>query len=193
MATVLTNVSFDGSPVRFRLDSPLLACFDPLALDMLHDLATPATPLDVAVLLERMNAHHSAIACYTIPDFQPGMFTLDPHDIRTFGDEDEDFDYGDAEEQEAAGGDKSSAYPWVGVDSATLIVADVAHLPELAKLLTWEKYDLALQNEEVFGDIVDALGGPFFAVMHGSCLPGMEFDGDGTYTIPVSSVRRVSG
>jgi hypothetical protein len=35
MTTALTNVSFDGSPVQFRMDSPLLACFDPLALDML--------------------------------------------------------------------------------------------------------------------------------------------------------------
>jgi hypothetical protein len=171
MATVPTNVSFDGSPVQFRLDSPLLACFDPLALDMIHDFAPPGMLLDVAVLLKRMNAHHSAMACYTIPHFHPGLFTLDPHDIKKFGDEDEDFDYGEAEEQQAEAGDKSSSCPWVGVDSGTLIVADLAHLPEFGKVLTWETYDLALQHEEVFGEIVHALGGPFFAVMHGSCLP----------------------
>jgi hypothetical protein len=156
-------------------------------------LAPPGTPLDIGRLLERMNLHHSAIACYTIPEFQPGLFTLDPHDIKKFGDEEEDYDYGEAEEQDTEVGDKFSSYPWVGVDSGTLIVADVAHVRELAKLLTWEQYDLALQNEEVFGQIIDALGGPFFALMHGSCLPGMEFDGDGTYTIPVGCVRRNSG
>jgi hypothetical protein len=133
------------------------------------------------------------MACYRIPDFRPGLFTLEPHDIKKFGDEDEDFDYGEAEEQHAEAGDNSSSYPWVGVDSGALIVADDAHLPELGKVLTWEKYDLALQREEVFGEIVDALGGPFFTVMHGSCLPGMEFDGDETYTIPVQCVRRCSG
>lgn len=32
MATSLKNISFDGSPVQLRLDSPVLVCFDPLAL-----------------------------------------------------------------------------------------------------------------------------------------------------------------
>ena len=38
MRIPLTNVSFDGSPVNFRMDSPLLASFDPIALDLIRDL-----------------------------------------------------------------------------------------------------------------------------------------------------------
>jgi hypothetical protein len=34
MSTTPTNVSIDGSPVQIQMDSPLLACFDPLVLDM---------------------------------------------------------------------------------------------------------------------------------------------------------------
>ena len=189
MATVLTNVSFDGSPVQFRMDSPLLACFDPLALDLLRDLLPAGTPLDVDGLLERANVNHSALACFTIPDFRPGLFTLDPHNIKKFGDEEEDFDYseGDQAEEEPAG--KASSFPFAAVDSGALIVADVGHLPQFVNLLTWEQYERGLQDDAVFGKIVEALGGPYFAVINGGIMPGMEFDGDGTYTIPVGCVR----
>ncbi len=40
------------------MDSPLLACFDPLALDMLRDLLPASTPFEVAGLLERVNVNH---------------------------------------------------------------------------------------------------------------------------------------
>ena len=193
MATALTNVSFDGSPVQFRMNSPLLACFDPLALDMLHDLLPAGTPFEVAGLLERVNVNHPAMACYTIPDFRPGLFTLDPHDIKKFGDEEEDLDYskGDHAEGEPAG--TALSFPFAAVDSGALIVADVDHLPRLVNLLTWEQYDLGLQDDAVFGKIVEALAGPYFAVISGGCMPGMEFDGDGTYTIPAGCVRPSRG
>jgi hypothetical protein len=71
MAIAPTNVSYDGSPVQLRMDSPLLACFDRLALDMLGDLLRSGTAFDVAELLARANANHPAVACFTIPDFRP--------------------------------------------------------------------------------------------------------------------------
>ncbi|MCI0642690.1 MAG: hypothetical protein L0Y72_13060 [Gemmataceae bacterium] len=189
MATPLTNVSFDGSPVQFRMDSPLLACFDPLALDMLHDLLPPGTRFDVAELLERANVNHPAIACYTIPDFRPGLFTLDPHDIKKFGDEEEDIDYSEGDQAEGEFAGKAPSYPFAAVDSGALIVADVGQLPKIAHLMTWELYDLGLQDDAVFVTIVEALGGPYFAVIHSGSMPGMEFDGDGTYSIPAGCVR----
>jgi len=194
MSAAVTNVSFDGSPVQFRMDSPLLACFDPLALDMLGEMLQPGTPLDVVGLLERANANHPALACFTIPDFRPGLYTLDPHDIKKFGDEDEEFDYGD-EEVKRVPPDRESSYPFAAVDSGALVVADVGQLPKLVRLLTWEQYDLSLQDQgdAVFAKIVEALGGPYFAVIHGGCMPRMEFDGDGTYTIPVGRLKRVRG
>jgi hypothetical protein len=62
MTIPITNLSFDGSPVQFRLDSPLLACFDPLALDMIRDSLPADTPLEVGGLLERVNVNYPTIA-----------------------------------------------------------------------------------------------------------------------------------
>jgi hypothetical protein len=133
------------------------------------------------------------MACYSIPDFRPGLFTLDPHDIKKFGDEEEDFDYSEGDQEDGELGEKASSFPFAAVDSGTLIVADVGHLPRLVMLLSWEQYDLGLQDDGVFSRIIEALGGPYFALIHGGCLPGMEFDGDGTYTIPADCVRPSHG
>jgi len=194
MAIAPINVSYDGSPVQFRMDSPLLACFDPLALDMLGELLRVGASMDVPALLERANAHHPAVACFTIPDFQPGLYTLDPHDIKKFGEEDDEFDYGDEEVKRAPAANLPS-WPFASVDSGALIVADFGQLPKLVRLLTWEQYDLSLQaqGDAVVGKIIEALGGPYFSLIHGGCMPGMEFDGDGTYTIPVGRLKRVRG
>jgi hypothetical protein len=197
MAITPTNVSFDGSPVQILMDSPMLACFDPVTLDMLGDLLPPGVPVDVPRLLERANANYSALACFTIPDFRPGLYSLDPHDIKKFGDEDDELDYGD-EEVEPASADSGPSYLFAAVDSAALIVADIEQLPRLVRLLTWEQYDLSLRNQgdAVIDNIVQALGGPYFAVIHGGCMPDMpemEFDGDGIYTIPVGHLQWVSG
>lgn len=190
MATALTNVSFDGSPVQFRMDSPLLACFDPLALDMLGDILRAITPFDLAELLERANANHTTLACFTIPDFRPGLYTLDARDIKEFGDEDDDFDYSEGEHE---AGDQAPDYLWVDVDSGTLIFADVGHLPKLVTLLTWEQFDRSLGDDTILPAIVEQLGGPHFAVIRSNSGLGMQFDGDGTYTIPAGCVRPSHG
>jgi hypothetical protein len=191
MATGLINVSFDGSPVEFRLDSPLFACFDPLALDTIRDSLPPDGHLDIGILLERVTVNFPAMSCYTIEDFRSGFYTLDPRDIKKVGDDEHDFDFSEGEQDETEPVDMATALPFVAVDSGALIVADVAHLPELVTLLTWEQYDLGLQDDAVFVDIIEAMGGPYFAVIHGGCMPGIEFDGDGTYMIPPGCVRPV--
>jgi hypothetical protein len=188
MATALTNVSFDGSPVEFRMESPLLACFDPLALDMLRDLLSPDAPLDG--LLERVNADYPAMACYTVPDFKPGVYALEPSDIKKFGDEDDDFDYNEGEPEPS---DKVPDFLFAAVDSGTLIFADFAYLPNLATLLSWEQYDRSLGDDTVLPKIVDALGGPYFAVIISDCRLGIQFDGDGIYMISPAAVRWVRG
>jgi hypothetical protein len=190
MTTALTNVSFDGSPIQFRMDSPLLACFDPLALDMLGKLLPPGAPADVAGLLERANANYLALACFTIPDFRPGLFTLDPRDIRKFGDDDDDLDYSEAEQETH---DRAPDYLFAAVDSGTLIVADLAALPSLVALLPWEKYDRFLGDDTVIPSIIEGLGGPYFAVIVSDSQLGMQFDGDGIYTIPIDCVKRARG
>ena len=175
------------------MDSPLLACFDPLALDMIRDSLPAGIPLEIGGLLERMNVNYPAMSCHTIPDFRPGMYTLDPRDIQKFGDEEQDFDYSDSEQAESEPTDKAPCFPFAAVDSGSLIVADVAHLAKLVNLLSWEQYNLGLQDDAAFVKIVDAIGGPYFAVISSGCMPGMEFDGDGTYTIPAGCVRPSRG
>jgi hypothetical protein len=182
MLSPLTNVSFDGSPVRFWLDSPLLACFDPLALDGIR----ASLPADGG-LLERVNVNYPAMSCYTIPDFRTGMYTLDPRDIQRFGDEEEDFDYTEGEPPEDEHADNASDFPFAAVDSGALIVVDVSHLAALVNLMTWEQYDRGLQDDAYYAEVIDALGGPYFALI--SSGPGMAFDGDGMYTIPITCVR----
>jgi hypothetical protein len=190
MTVAKTNVSYDGSPVQIQMDSPLLACFDPLALDLLGDMLQPGIPFDIAKMLERANANHPAVACFTIPDFRPGLYQFDPCDIKKFGDEDDGVDYSEGE-QEAA--DKPPDYLWVGVDSGTLIFCDVAHVAELVKLLRWEQYDRSLGDDSVLPAIVEQLGGPRFAVVVSDSSLGMDFDGDGTYSVSPGRLRRVSG
>jgi hypothetical protein len=188
MAASPGNVSFDGSPVQFRMESPLLACFDPLLLDMLGELLPRGEPVNVARLLEDANANLPALACFEVPDFQPGLYSLDPHDIKKFGDDDADFDFAkdDVATDDAVG---TATYPFVSVDSSALIFADVQQLPKLVGMLTWEQYDLGFQIDSVFDEITKSMGGPFFAIILGGSLPGMEFDGDGTYTLEVKRLK----
>lgn len=190
MAIAPTNVSYDGSPVQVRLTSPLLACFDPVALDMLGDILRAGTQLAIAELLERANANYPAVACFTIPDFRPGLYKIDPRDIKKFGDEDDGFDY-DEGEQDAD--DRATEYLWAAVDSGTLMFADVGHLPKLVTLLTWEQYDRSLGDDSILPAIAEQLGGPYFAVVVSDSELGTQFDGDGTYTIPIGSVKPVRG
>ncbi len=190
MAAAVNNVSFDGSTVQFRMDSPLLACFDPLALDLLGELLPPGAPMDVSAFLERANANNASLACLTIPDFRPGFYALDPRDIKKFGDEDEGLDYSESEPETDDG---ATDYVFAGVDSGALIFADVVHLPKLVTLLTWEQYDRSLGDDTILPRILERLGGPFFAVVVSDSRLGMQFDGDGTYTVVPACLRRISG
>jgi hypothetical protein len=190
MTIAPTNESYDGSPVQFRMDSPLLACFDPAALDMLGDMLRPGTPFGIDDLLERANANYPAVACFRIPDFRPGLYRVDPRDIKKFGDEDDGFDYSGGKQ---GASDKAPDYLWVAVDSGTLIFADFAHLPKLVTLLTWEQYDRSLGDDTVLPAIAERLGGPHFAVVLSDSRLGMQFDGGGIYTIAAGSVKLVRG
>jgi hypothetical protein len=58
-------------------------------------------------------------------------------------------------------------------------------LCQLAGFLSWERYDLTLRKEgdQVFEEITKDMGGPYFALIHARAGRGMEFDGDGLYTL----------
>lgn len=184
--------SDDGSPVRFRMDSPWLACFVPVALGMLRDIMSNAGQLDLAGLLEWANDSYPAVACYPLPDFTPGLYTLDPGDITRFGDEEDDLNFSEGEENEFEDDDAAPTYPFVAVDSGILIFADAAHPTRLVTLLTWDEYNRSLKDDSVIPRIVEELGGPFFALIVAGGGLEMAFDGDGIYTIAVERLLRIS-
>jgi hypothetical protein len=68
------------------------------------------------------------------------------------------------EEVKRVPADSAPSYPFAAVDSGALVVADVGHLPNLVRLLTWEQYDHGLQDQgdAVIAGIVEALGEPYF-------------------------------
>jgi hypothetical protein len=190
------NISFDGSPVQFRLDSPLLVCLDPFLTNFVREEMSalpPETRADIRTVLLRMNGSLSVMSCYQIPDFRPGLYTLDPREIRKFGYDDEDSSYDEEGKEENDPTIDPMNYQFVGTDTAAIVIADFAHLFELVEQLTWERYDLSLRGDvAVFEEISNSLGGPYFAVISGVSLPGMEFDGDGTYTLRAGAIRRCS-
>src|SRR5262249_40264787 len=148
----MKNVSFDGSPVRFQLDSPLLLCFDPICLDRIRDLVASwpgQANTNVGRLFEEVNARYPAMSCCQIDSFQPGEFMLDPRDIRKFGDEEQDLDYDGIPEDANA----VASYPFVAVDSAALMLADSTYLDQLVDLLDWEQYERALQDDTVYSKV----------------------------------------
>lgn len=199
------NVSFDGTPVEFWLDSPLVFCFDPSCLDLLLKFLTPGsgkTTIDPGDLLERINGFTAdSVSCYAVSDFQPGVYTLHPRDIRKFGDEDDEFDYGeepkddiepaDVAEDEIEPADVATSYPFFSVDSATMMLVDSSRLAQLVELLNWDKFDEGLGDSVVFAEISDAVGGPYFAIIGSASQTGIEFDGDGVYTIRPEAIRAV--
>jgi hypothetical protein len=69
---------------------------------------------------------------------------LDPRDIQRFGDEEDDFDYSEDKRPDTEPVEREMSFPFAAVDSGALIVADVAHLPRLVTLLTWEPYESSL-------------------------------------------------
>lgn len=164
---------------------------DPLGLDWVRAqlAALPADQhSDVSTVLSLVNANQIIMSCCEIANFRPGTYTFDPRDIRKFGDDVEDLDYGEPSPVMESGQD-AVTWPFVGVDSSALLLADFARLPEVVEVLTSEQYDLALQDDSVFAEITNAVGGPCFSVIVGGAMPGMEFDGDGVYSISSDAFR----
>jgi hypothetical protein len=189
------NISWgDGSPVQFRADSPDFLLFDPITLDFLRERLAGLTPLshdDLRNFLVELCKEMGDIGHYQIENFSPGHYQLDLRDIRKFGSEEEDMS--DEEWEEWQSEENSEEGPpdirYVGVDSAAIFIADISHLKQLIQVLTPEEYDRALAEDSVFAEINQSIGGPYYALATPG--PGIEFDGDGTYTIRKGAIQRV--
>lgn len=182
-----SNVSFDGSPIRFRLDSPLIVFFDPSYIDVIRDELSEIPPErsgDIRTVLWRMNGSLSQLGCMAVTDFRPGMYRLDPRGIRKFGDEDDDLSFDEEAKAEDDPTIDPAKYQFAGTDSAAFVFVDFACIREFVRVFEWEKWDRVLRGDDsIIPQINDSLGGPHFAIVSGGTMNGMEFDGDGTYTI----------
>ncbi len=192
MTAPLTNISFDGSPVLLRLESPFVVAMDPIALQATRDEFS-SLPIDAqsdpGALLERLNVRYPSMSCYRVPEFEPGLFVLDPHDIQRFGDEDDDFDYDQDMQEERPPFEDSARFPFVAVDSGTLIFVDFAHLSQVLELLAGDQYDRILRFEAEFEELTALLGGPYFALILAAGSPQMHFDGDGVYSVTPNAIK----
>lgn len=73
----------------------------------------------------------------------------------------------------------------VDVDSGTIVLVDLVHLPRVASVLTWERYDLALQapvgDISPYTQMLAEPSRPDFALLFAA--EGTAFDGDGAYLL----------
>ena len=173
-----TNVSFDGRPIEIVLNSPFLVLLDPLVLDGLReDFESLASlqPAERAVRVRDLPGP-MRIGVHDIKGFRPGGYRVAASDLEVFDDEVPDSGVCD-------------------VDSAAIVVVDIGKLDELARILTWERYDFALQSpledDSRFLALVDELGGPCFGLLNPA--EGTAFDGDGSYKLREGAPFPVSG
>jgi hypothetical protein len=84
MASTVRNISFGGSAVMLRLESPLVVYFDPLALGLIAERFTHLSGSiqgSIDELVASVNDDGADIAYQEVAAFRPGFYTLDPRDI----------------------------------------------------------------------------------------------------------------
>lgn len=169
------NIAWDASPVTFELRSRYVAVFDPLMLDVFRDeeVSRDADAEILAAAAQRLAAREPAFACIPIIPFTPGPHAFDPDQLQPLD------------------GSSPDGVDAVAVDSGSLIIADVAALPRMAGLMDWDVYEQLLgpNSEQVIERLMEQLGGPVFALVHGDAE--RRFAGDGTYRVPAACVQSV--
>jgi hypothetical protein len=169
------NVSDSRGPIELQMSSPFLISIDPLVLDGISAELQRLSPSEVAATPELIRALHGPmkVGIHRIEDFVRGKYRIANDDLEPISSDQEDVRAFD-------------------IDSGTLILVDLAHLASLAKILTWESYDDALQSDDdsCWLSFVDELGGPFFGVLSGDI--STPFQGDGTYRIRSGAPHRTA-
>ena len=113
------------------------------------------------------------IGVHEVDGFQPGKYRLSASD----------FTRADAED------DTPEVFD---IDTGTVVAIDFGYLGIVAKQLTWEQYDQALQmpigDDSVFLAITEQVGGEFYAVIGAGSTT--EFVGDGSYKLKSGTPTR---
>jgi hypothetical protein len=161
------TVSFNGESVELQLTFPYMVLIDPLALDGLRDelqQISGGAPEQQRRALQGLQSP-LRIGLHEITSFRPGLFRVSLDDFEKAS--------------------KSADPRAVDVDSGSVVLADLPHLSRLAEVMTWERYDLALQSpvgdDTAFLAIQSEVGGPFFALISASA--DAAFDGDGAFRL----------
>jgi len=174
---VARNVSGGRESIQLQISSPLLALIDPLVLDGISPELQKLSPSEVAANPELVRALQGPmkVGLHRIEDFVSGTYRIANDDI------------------EAVVSDQGDVGAF-DIDSGTLILVDLSYLARLAQILTWEKYDLALQSpaddDSCWLRFIDELGGPFFGILWGDI--DTPFRGDGTYRIRSGAPHRTA-
>jgi hypothetical protein len=163
------NTSFDGRPVRLRVESGHIVLIDPLALDGLAEQLAAAGTLPLPELLSRLQSlgqEGLRIGLRPLDDATPGIYEigLDSFEAADHGDADPDV---------------------FETDSGAVVIIDGGALSAVGRALTWDRYDALLQaslnDDSVLTEIIEAVGGPRFAIV--SADADRSFSGDGAYRL----------
>jgi len=167
----VANISFGGSEVEFLTDSPYVVLLCASVLDCLADelgpLCARRCPDLKGVLGEFINtAAYGQIGLYEIPTFIPGRYRLDVSFVQ-----------------------KVTSRPPGSfiVDGGALLVADASKISLLARRLDWDICNELLarppDDSSVQREVVESMGGAYFAIVTADADLGLEFDGDGRYVL----------
>ena len=169
----LNNSSFDGGLVFLRMESPLLVMMDPQLLDNLRDdlIGLDGQSLididrKVMAFILSQEEGYARPGYLKITNFSPGPYRVVISQLVSI---------------EIEGAIPGSFV----VDTGGLILLDSSHISQVAKHLDWETYDGICGDDVTVESVVDAVGGPFFAIAHG-------FGGDGHYVLPSTAVQKVA-
>ena len=175
----VANISFGGSEVEFVTDSPYVVLLSPSVLDSLADelgpLCARRCPDLKGALGEFINTTaYGQIGIREICDFLPGRYRLDVSFVQ-----------------------KATSRPpgSFTVDGGALLVSDASKISLLARRLDWDTCNEllagAIDDSSVQREVVESMGGAYFAIVTADADLGLEFDGDGRYVLRPGALCRV--
>ena len=167
----VANISLGGGEVEFVTDSPYVVLLCPSVLDLLADdlgpLCARRCPDLTGVLGEFINTTaYGRIGMYEIPMFLPGRYRLDISFVQ-----------------------KVTSRPpgSFTVEGEALLVADASKISLLARRLDWdtcgELLASPLDDSTIQREVVESMGGAYFAIVTADADLGLEFDGSGRYVL----------
>ena len=175
--TDIENISFGGGDVEFVTDSPYVLLLCPSVLDSLADSLGPLCarrcPDLRGVLGEFINiAAYGLIGMCEIPEFLPGRYRLDVSFV-----------------EKVASRPPGSFL----VESEALLAVDASKISLLSRRLDWatcgQLVSAAPDDNSLQRQVIESMGGAYFALVTADADLGLEFDGPGRYGLRPGAFR----